>query len=666
MRSNLSIISTLIAAAFACNIYGQQDTIGEQLLLGNIYKVLREDSTIQLQTHKSSVSGFREEDIRETPGAVLVITNAQIRAMGATDLMDVLNAIPGISLGRDVDDVIGIGMRGLWAHEGKVMIMVNGMPLNDLDFGTYALGGRFPISNINRIEIMNGPGSVVHGGFAALGVINVVLKTPQEQSGTSINSQNTISNGYLSDNSAGIVSNHQISKDTYVTLQAILRNSLRSTWTDYRSDNTPISYGDSTRINTQQLYLGITKKRFSSQLYLNNYTYNVSDEDYSIMMFGLAWQNQFSKHFSEKSSFNFKSVYNYQMPWFNLNNADPDIISTNTISQRFRVHALNETRLSSHLSWINGVQGYLQGGRIVSRSQTYDINDQNKIYFGDLAVHSELVYAGKAGIMRLAGRVEKNAFTPVLFAPRFAWNKSYQKWLFKFMINSAFKIPTIQNINLSVDSIDVKHETVKNLESSISYSPNTQSALEAIFYHTSIFDPIIYVTDSMQTDGYLNGNRIGSYGFDYRYHYNGNRFNVLAGFCVYEALHGPDIKELVVDKGMNKQMLGFPNHKTSLTCRVHLGESVDVFATGIYFGSFQAYDYDDVGNYHLTKKGSTTLINTGIIVHPKKLKSLQVQCMLNNLFNQRFEVCSPAVNGIGSMPLYARQFTLNILWHINS
>jgi outer membrane receptor for ferrienterochelin and colicin len=208
-----------------CASYGQSDTTGEQLMLGNIFKVLREDSTVQMHSHKNSVSGFREEDVRESAGAVLVITNAEIRAMGASDLMDVLNAIPGIALGRDVDDVIGIGMRGLWAHEGKVTVMVNGMPLNDLEFGTYALGGRFPISNINRIEVMNGPGSLVHGGNAALGVINIVLKTPQEQSGTTISCQSSLSNGYLSDNSAGIVSNHQINKDTYVTLQANLRNS---------------------------------------------------------------------------------------------------------------------------------------------------------------------------------------------------------------------------------------------------------------------------------------------------------------------------------------------------------------------------------------------------------------------------------------------------------
>ncbi|MBL0314626.1 MAG: TonB-dependent receptor plug domain-containing protein [Flavobacteriales bacterium] len=668
MRLTLYAISTLFAAFSANFAFGQHDTISEQLLLGNIYKILKEDTTIQVQSHKSSVAGFRDEDIRETPGAVLVITNAQIRAMGATDLMDVLNAIPGIELGRDVDDVTGIAMRGLWAHEGKVLVMVNGMPLNDLDFGTYALGGRFPISNINRIEIMNGPGSVVHGGFAALGVINIVLKTPQEQSGTSITCQSSISNGYLSDNSAGIVSNHQISKDTYVTLQANVRNALRSTWTDYRSDGTPISYGDSTRINTQQLYLGITKKRFASQLYLNNYTYNVSDEEYSIMMFGLAWQNTFSKQFTEKSLFSFKSVYNYQMPWFNLNNSDPDIISTNTISQRFKLHLMYETRLSPHISWINGLQGYTQGGRIVARSQTYSINDENKILFGDLAFHSELVYAGKAGILRLAGRLEKNSFTPLMFAPRFAWNKAYKKWLFKFMMNSAFKIPTVQNINLSGDSMPVKHETVRNIETSVGYNPNSQSSMEVIFYHTSIFNPIFYYVDTIQYDNYLNGSRTGTYGFEMRYQYTGHRFDIMTGYCLYEALHGPEILDLVVDDGLKKQLLGLPNHKTSLTCNIHLGESLDLYATGIYLGAYRAYgDIDEnTSEVLLTDKKSTTLVHSGIILHPKKLKSLRIQCMVSNVFNQRFEIASPNMNGIGAMPLYARQFTLNVLWHINS
>jgi hypothetical protein len=652
-----------------CASYGQSDTTGEQLMLGNIFKVLREDSTVQMHSHKNSVSGFREEDVRESAGAVLVITNAEIRAMGASDLMDVLNAIPGIALGRDVDDVIGIGMRGLWAHEGKVTVMVNGMPLNDLEFGTYALGGRFPISNINRIEVMNGPGSLVHGGNAALGVINIVLKTPQEQSGTTISCQSSLSNGYLSDNSAGIVSNHQINKDTYVTLQANLRNSLRSTWTDFHSDGRPISYGDSTRINTQQLYLGITKRRFTSQFYLNNYTYNVSDQENSIMMFGLAWQNMFRKQVSERSMFNFRSVYHYQMPWINLNNLDPDIISTNTISQRLLLTLTNDTRLSSHISWSNGIQGYLQGGRIMSRNQYYSINGENKILIGDFAVHSELIYAGKAGIIRLGGRIEKNTFAPPLFAPRFAWNKSYKKWLFKFMVNSAFKIPTVQNVNLQIDTIPVRPEKIKNLETSVNYAPNLQSNIGVTFYHTTISDPAFYMMDSVHHDVYMNGKLSGTYGFETRYQYNGSKLNIIAGYCLYEALHGTKNHDLIVDQGMKKQLIGLPNHKTSLTCNVHLMESIDVFATGIYFGAYESFEPNrelSQYGYVQTTHSSKTLVQSGIVLHPKKIKSLRIQCTMSNILNQRFEVSSTSRNGVASMPLYARQFTLNLNWHINS
>ena len=73
--------------------------------------------------------------------------------------------------------------------------MINGVPVNDLDYGTYNLGGRVSLNMVSRVEITMGPGSVKYGGTAALGVINVVLKTNSEFVGSMVEGDLNYSRG---------------------------------------------------------------------------------------------------------------------------------------------------------------------------------------------------------------------------------------------------------------------------------------------------------------------------------------------------------------------------------------------------------------------------------------------------------------------------------------
>ena len=131
--------------------YGQADTSSQHIFVSDVFGFGAEDSAIHFNQFQSSISDFQELDIRQAPGTILIITAEQIQAMGTKDLMEVLSFLPSLGLGRDVDDVIGLGVRGLWAHEGKVLYMINGIPLNDLDLGSFALGNRLSLDNVSRI-----------------------------------------------------------------------------------------------------------------------------------------------------------------------------------------------------------------------------------------------------------------------------------------------------------------------------------------------------------------------------------------------------------------------------------------------------------------------------------------------------------------------------------
>ncbi|MGV3636898.1 MAG: TonB-dependent receptor plug domain-containing protein, partial [Flavobacteriales bacterium] len=123
---------------------------------------------------RADLAALGETDIRKAPVSITILSAEQIKASGARNLLEALQLVPGITFGRDVDDVIGIAIHGTWAEEGKCLFLLNGMQLNENDFGTYAIGNRIPLDNVERIEVISGPGSVLYGGYAALGVINII------------------------------------------------------------------------------------------------------------------------------------------------------------------------------------------------------------------------------------------------------------------------------------------------------------------------------------------------------------------------------------------------------------------------------------------------------------------------------------------------------------
>ena len=72
-----------------------------------------------LMNIKITVASIKELTPRQSPGIITYITAEDIRNLGARDLMEVLRHVPGFEFGTDVEGIIGLGVRGNWAHEGK-------------------------------------------------------------------------------------------------------------------------------------------------------------------------------------------------------------------------------------------------------------------------------------------------------------------------------------------------------------------------------------------------------------------------------------------------------------------------------------------------------------------------------------------------------------------
>lgn len=176
MRKFLGIVSLLVLFSFSQPIRAQE--------LDSLFNL----SLSELSAIKVEVTSYVPEELESASGIVTVITKEDISNNYCRDMVDVLNMVPGINISKD-EDYTTFTSRGLYGFEGRTLIMVDGMQLSDLYFGSYVIGNDFPIHMIERVEINRGPGSVLFGGTAELAVINIVTQSGNDIDGIKLSAR---------------------------------------------------------------------------------------------------------------------------------------------------------------------------------------------------------------------------------------------------------------------------------------------------------------------------------------------------------------------------------------------------------------------------------------------------------------------------------------------
>lgn len=131
------------------------------------------------------------EDIKKSAASITVITDKQIRQMGARHLVDVLQTIPGMSVNYSADGFYHIDSRGLSTAAGQhLLVMVNSHPVNEnYNGGAIVLYAESLLDNVQRIEVIRGPGSALYGANAFAGIVNIITKGAEDIRGIQVSAQ---------------------------------------------------------------------------------------------------------------------------------------------------------------------------------------------------------------------------------------------------------------------------------------------------------------------------------------------------------------------------------------------------------------------------------------------------------------------------------------------
>lgn len=123
--------------------------------------------------------------IGKSPAAVYVVTQEMIRRSGVTTIPDALRMVPGLNVAQNSASRFAVSSRGFnGVFANKLLVMIDGRSIY-----TPAFGGVFwdvedlILQDIERIEVIRGPGATVWGENAVNGVINIITKTAKETQG---------------------------------------------------------------------------------------------------------------------------------------------------------------------------------------------------------------------------------------------------------------------------------------------------------------------------------------------------------------------------------------------------------------------------------------------------------------------------------------------------
>lgn len=139
----------------------------------------------QLSQIEVTTPSKEPEPAFRSPVAIYVITGDDIRRSGATSIPEALRLAPGVEVARIDSNRWSIGIRGFGTRLTRsVLVLIDGRTVYTTLFaGTYWEAQDTDMLDIDRIEVIRGPGGVIWGPNAVDGVINVITKNSRDTQG---------------------------------------------------------------------------------------------------------------------------------------------------------------------------------------------------------------------------------------------------------------------------------------------------------------------------------------------------------------------------------------------------------------------------------------------------------------------------------------------------
>lgn len=628
----------------------------------------------ELMNIEMTVASTKALSPRESPGVVTLITSEQIESTGARDLMDVLRLVPGFEFGVDVQGVVGVGLRGNWGHEGKILILMDGQEMNERSFATTQLGHHFPLHHIERIEIIRGPGSATYGGYAELGVINIITKKGKNLHGGSLSATYGAYENALGRASGSFMvgnGDDDISYDIKGFYQ--VGNRSDRTYTDIYGDS--YSMKDNSELESVMFNGGLKYKNLTARLVYEDYEVAQRDLFDAAMpqavdtgFEGIYTDLKYDIKASDKLTITPRFKFKNQKPWLANDKAAETldagdfggVFADKTVTQTWGGILLN-AETSDKVSILGGVEYYTDNGESVSGYE-YEFTNSTDISFYNVSVYGQGLFKLDFANVTVGARFNEHEQFGSAFVPRLGLTKLFDRFHTKILFSQAFRAPSIQNID---PNPTIKPEVTTVFEVEAGYKLTDNMHINANLYSISVEDPIVFFYDGdTDLEGYANYEQTGTKGIELEYLYKDKWGSLSLNYSYYTADGENKVPSYYA--GNDNELLGLAQNKINVVANYNINKSLSMNATLTHLGERHGYPTVDLSEEPvLTKFDSEMFLNLYLNYRNILTDGLTAGIGVYNLTDNDYAFIQPYNSGHSPLPASGREFLVRFTYNFN-
>ena len=451
-------------------------------------------------------------------------------------------------------------LRGLPSQNNLILLLVDGVQINELNSGGFYGGAQFDLANTERIEVVYGPSSALYGTNAVSGIINIITRKPEKPNsgylGGSLGNFGTrsLNFGYEYTNRGN---------DLGFRIAGMCKTSekadLREDRGDYNWTANMENFEDDYAVNGYFRYKNFTVG-MTSQLEQSSFTTSYKTIGDKYLDRGTLWDIWFLNGFAGYTYDKKKTWSNSSRIYFRnstvRNNTIESIIKADNTSAGDQVGYYRpnwliglENQFNYHpadflyvIAGIDFEHESLAKSFSISHSYSQDTKpsppgDPAKLDNDLLSIYVQGQYWFLKHFQFVAGaRQDFSSYYHQVLTPRFALVYNIRKFTSKFMYSEAYRAPRPWDYSSGIGNPDLKPEKMKSGEIFISYSLSKFLNLEVSSYRNSLSELfVIDYVDSLGNWHWINRDNVATTGLEAGFNFKRNRI----GFYGYYTFNSP-------------------------------------------------------------------------------------------------------------------------------
>jgi outer membrane cobalamin receptor len=510
--------------------------------------------------------------------------------------------------------------------------------------------GHYPVSNIERIEIIRGPGSVIYGGNASLAVINIITRDGKKTNGIGANITYGQSAKTFARRTLLVNGGKEFSNGVNFKVNAMIGQLNQSDRTVNDLTYGLVNYADSSRINPAHVNAMLKYKGFEANYIYDRYQLQSTLIQNNYLFASHMANVKYDYKVNDKLSIIPRFSYKSQLPWFYTNTKDTAAYNTNIITSRTTGAVQVNYKPIDKLELTAGGEFFVDHAKVYSAMSDYRfVNGSTKVKYYNFTGYLQGQYSSKWANLTAGVRLDKHNRFGYVVLPRAALTKVFGRFHAKLMYSWAYRAPVISNLDVNPN---IRPEIVTVSEAELGMQVNDKIFLTVNIFDNRVKSPIVF-SELNGVENYINDDRSGTRGgeFEFRLKDKGGYFT--ANYSYYQT-HNQKIDVYKVE-GHPNLTLAFPAHKITLNGSVNITNKLSINPVFVFYS--ERYGYNSQQQLYRFKP--TYLLST-YINYENVFKGVSIGVGVYDILGQNYQFIQAHRSYYDALPGTSREYLVRL------